>query len=182
MQSRTLYQFDNRVTAKMFGYKDATDYYTHASPYNKLNKIKVPTLCLNAADDPFAPLPSKFSTFPLPLESWYSPSKSSFSFLVQLHYWFFTKASTIIVPIVVTVCWTDGLHSIPFCTISVITTFEVGLVKYSYKIWQHVYEYPCNFVHMAFLIWLASVYVNVHVTETLILISMHGGRDFFYLR
>ncbi|PIK34466.1 putative phospholipase ABHD3 [Apostichopus japonicus] len=58
LESRTLYQFDNRVTAKMFGYKDATDYYTHASPYNKLNKIKVPTLCLNAADDPFAPLPT----------------------------------------------------------------------------------------------------------------------------
>lgn len=68
LQSRTIYQFDDRVTAKMFGYRNADHYYTEASPYGKIDKIKIPTLCLNAADDPFAPL----KTLPLT-----SASKSS---------------------------------------------------------------------------------------------------------
>lgn len=43
----------------MFGYRNADHYYSDASPYGKIDKIKIPTLCLNAADDPFAPLKSK---------------------------------------------------------------------------------------------------------------------------
>ena len=39
----------------MFGYKDWRDLYTEYCINGKLHKVKVPTLILNAEDDPFAP-------------------------------------------------------------------------------------------------------------------------------
>lgn len=53
---RTVREFDDRVIAPLSGYKDCSEYYTAATLHLKpLEKIRVPVLCLNAADDPFAP-------------------------------------------------------------------------------------------------------------------------------
>jgi predicted alpha/beta-fold hydrolase len=50
---RTRRGFDDRYTAPMFGFDDALDYYRRASCGPYLSAIEVPTLILNAADDPF---------------------------------------------------------------------------------------------------------------------------------
>jgi predicted alpha/beta-fold hydrolase len=52
---RTLIDFDNAYTAPAFGYRDAFDYYTHASANRHLHRIQVPTLVVHAQDDPFIP-------------------------------------------------------------------------------------------------------------------------------
>jgi uncharacterized protein len=44
---------DDLYTAPAHGYKDAEEYYLRCSSLQFLNKIKTPTLILNAADDPF---------------------------------------------------------------------------------------------------------------------------------
>lgn len=53
--STTVRDFDNRFTAKMFGYKDVMEYYADARLYDKVENIKVPTMAINAEDDPFQP-------------------------------------------------------------------------------------------------------------------------------
>ena len=40
----------------MFGYKDVAEYYADASSAYRLKAVKTPLLCLNAMDDPFAPV------------------------------------------------------------------------------------------------------------------------------
>lgn len=50
---QSFYDFDDRFTAPLHGYKDADDYYRRASSYPYLDKIQIPTLLLHAADDPF---------------------------------------------------------------------------------------------------------------------------------
>ena len=55
MSSRTVREFDSRFTTKMFGYKDVVEYYTAARLHHKVENIKVPTLAINAEDDPFQP-------------------------------------------------------------------------------------------------------------------------------
>ncbi|HVK55213.1 MAG TPA: alpha/beta fold hydrolase [Burkholderiales bacterium] len=54
-QSRNLYEFDGAVTAPLHGYRDADDYWTRASSKPLLRHIAVPTLVLNALNDPFVP-------------------------------------------------------------------------------------------------------------------------------
>lgn len=56
MGSKTIREFDSNFTTKQFGYKDVLDYYAHASIHNKIHLIRVPTLCLSAADDPMQPI------------------------------------------------------------------------------------------------------------------------------
>ncbi|XP_014271542.1 phospholipase ABHD3 [Halyomorpha halys] len=56
LKSKTIREFDSKYTAKEFGYKDVIDYYDHASIHDKIHKVTIPVLCLNAADDPFQPL------------------------------------------------------------------------------------------------------------------------------
>ncbi|MDB5763702.1 MAG: alpha/beta fold hydrolase [Herminiimonas sp.] len=55
LRSRNLYEFDNIVTAPLHGYRDTDDYWNRASAKHVLNDITVPTLVLNAQNDPFLP-------------------------------------------------------------------------------------------------------------------------------
>ena len=50
---RSFWDFDGQVTAPLHGYADADDYYRRASSRYFLPAIKVPTLLIQAADDPF---------------------------------------------------------------------------------------------------------------------------------
>jgi len=50
---RTLKDFDDRYTAPIHGFKDADDYYEKSSSRHFLSTISVPSLLINAADDPF---------------------------------------------------------------------------------------------------------------------------------
>jgi predicted alpha/beta-fold hydrolase len=45
--------FDGRITAPLHGFSDAPDYYRKASCRRFLQDVRVPTLILHAADDPF---------------------------------------------------------------------------------------------------------------------------------
>jgi len=53
--ARTFYDFDNLVTAPLHGFRDTDDYWTRASSVPWLGRIRVPTLLLNARNDPFLP-------------------------------------------------------------------------------------------------------------------------------
>ena len=53
--ARTLYEFDDAVTAPVHGFVNADDYYSRSSSIRFLSRIRVPTLLLSAVDDPFLP-------------------------------------------------------------------------------------------------------------------------------
>lgn len=55
LRARTLREFDNEVTAPLHGYRDTDDYWTRASAKPGLIDVRVPTLMLNALNDPFLP-------------------------------------------------------------------------------------------------------------------------------
>lgn len=55
LKSRNLYEFDNAVTAPLHGFRDTDDYWNRASAKHILSDITVPTLVLNAKNDPFLP-------------------------------------------------------------------------------------------------------------------------------
>ena len=55
LRARNLYEFDNVVTAPLHGYRDTDDYWHRASARHVLSDITVPTLVLNARNDPFLP-------------------------------------------------------------------------------------------------------------------------------
>ncbi|MBC3831622.1 alpha/beta fold hydrolase [Undibacterium amnicola] len=66
LSAKNLYEFDNVVTAPLHGYRDVDDYWHRASACLVLNDIQVPTLVLNAQNDPFMPaqfLPKVASTY-----------------------------------------------------------------------------------------------------------------------
>jgi uncharacterized protein len=54
-RARSIYDFDDAVTAPVHGFADAHDYYTRSSSIRFLSSIAVPTLLLSAIDDPFLP-------------------------------------------------------------------------------------------------------------------------------
>ena len=56
--SRTLREFDDLVTAPLHGYRNTDDYWTRASSKPGLGNIRVPTLIINARNDPFLPAPA----------------------------------------------------------------------------------------------------------------------------
>jgi hypothetical protein len=51
-QIKTWRDFDNKYSAPLGGYKDADDFYFHCSAIHRIPDIRVPTLLLNAWDDP----------------------------------------------------------------------------------------------------------------------------------
>lgn len=55
LQARTLREFDDIVTAPLHGYRDTDDYWLRASSKPLLVNIVVPTLMINARNDPFLP-------------------------------------------------------------------------------------------------------------------------------
>lgn len=58
----TFQEYDTLVTARLHGYQDAEDYWTRTSSKPGLKNIAIPTLVINAKNDPFLPaaaLPSK---------------------------------------------------------------------------------------------------------------------------
>ncbi|MDH4566014.1 hydrolase [Pseudomonas sp. BN414] len=50
---RTFWDFDGRITAPLHGFSDAHDYYRRASSRYYLGGIRIPTLLIQSADDPF---------------------------------------------------------------------------------------------------------------------------------
>jgi predicted alpha/beta-fold hydrolase len=55
LASRTMFEFDDAVTAPLHGFRNADDYWTRAATRPWLPEITVPTLVLNARNDPFLP-------------------------------------------------------------------------------------------------------------------------------
>jgi uncharacterized protein len=54
-RATSIFDFDDAVTAPVHGFVDAHDYYAHSSSISFLSAIRLPTLLLSAADDPFLP-------------------------------------------------------------------------------------------------------------------------------
>ena len=52
---RSVRQFDDAITARFCGFRDADDYYARASALQFIAAIRVPTLILTAQDDPMVP-------------------------------------------------------------------------------------------------------------------------------
>jgi uncharacterized protein len=50
---RSIREFDNKILARYWGFRDADDYYDRAAAARVVDKIAVPTLILHAQDDPF---------------------------------------------------------------------------------------------------------------------------------
>jgi len=55
-RARTIYEFDESVTAPVHGFASARDYYTKSSAIGYLDRIRVRTLLLSSRDDPFLPV------------------------------------------------------------------------------------------------------------------------------
>ncbi len=57
-RARSMREFDDAVTAPLHGFADVTDYWTRGSSKPWLRGVQVPTLVLNARNDPFVPASS----------------------------------------------------------------------------------------------------------------------------
>jgi predicted alpha/beta-fold hydrolase len=53
--ARGMRDFDHAVTARLFGFESAEDYYSRCSAGPRLAQVATPTLLLSAEDDPLAP-------------------------------------------------------------------------------------------------------------------------------
>ncbi len=58
LAARDLYAFDNVFTAPLHGFRDTDDYWARGSAKPHLQQIRIPTLLLNARNDPFVPAAS----------------------------------------------------------------------------------------------------------------------------
>ncbi|HVF63600.1 MAG TPA: alpha/beta fold hydrolase [Casimicrobiaceae bacterium] len=67
-RATSMWQFDDVVTAKLAGFSGTDDYWTRGSSKPWLHSIAIPTLVLNARNDPFVPASS------LPLADEVAPS------------------------------------------------------------------------------------------------------------
>ncbi|HYP15465.1 MAG TPA: alpha/beta fold hydrolase [Bryobacteraceae bacterium] len=57
-QARSVYEFDDKITAPFFGFGTAANYYATQSSNQFLDQIRVPTLLVQAKDDPLIPFES----------------------------------------------------------------------------------------------------------------------------
>lgn len=58
LAARNLYEFDNVFTAPLHGFRNTEDYWARASSRPHLHLARIPTLVLNARNDPFVPAAS----------------------------------------------------------------------------------------------------------------------------
>lgn len=56
--TKTVYEFDNNITAPMFGFKSADDYYKTADLNLLFPNIKIPLLCISSQKDPVCSIKS----------------------------------------------------------------------------------------------------------------------------
>jgi predicted alpha/beta-fold hydrolase len=61
---RSMWEFDDCVTSPLHGFAGADDYWTRASSKPWLARVRIPTLVINARNDPFVPA----SSLPSPAE------------------------------------------------------------------------------------------------------------------
>ncbi len=54
-RARSIYEFDDAVTAPVHGFASAHDYYMKSSAIGWIGQIRLPTFLLSAVDDPFLP-------------------------------------------------------------------------------------------------------------------------------
>ncbi|HMD09593.1 MAG TPA: alpha/beta fold hydrolase [Candidatus Acidoferrum sp.] len=52
---RSVREFDDKITARQFGYRDAQDYYDAVGAKKVVAQVRVPMLMITAQDDPFVP-------------------------------------------------------------------------------------------------------------------------------
>jgi len=52
---KSFFEFDDRITGPLHGFRDALHYYTASSSRQYLQRVRIPTLVVHAADDPFMP-------------------------------------------------------------------------------------------------------------------------------
>jgi predicted alpha/beta-fold hydrolase len=78
----TLQEYDEQITAPLWGFKDAQEYYTRCSCIRFLPKIRRETHIILAEDDPFVDLsPLNNITLPECVQVWTSPHGSHLAFL-----------------------------------------------------------------------------------------------------
>ena len=73
LRATSLEAFDDCITAPLHGFANARDYYERSSAGRRLHKLRVPTLVLNARNDPFVPvasLPQQFELGKGPVTLW----------------------------------------------------------------------------------------------------------------
>lgn len=58
INAKSLYEFDQIFTAPLHGFKSTEDYWIKASSKERLDEIKIPSLIVNAINDPFVPISS----------------------------------------------------------------------------------------------------------------------------
>ena len=61
-RARTLFEFDDALTARLHGFAGAEDYYAQSSSANYVERVRVPLLLISAEDDPFIPPRADSST------------------------------------------------------------------------------------------------------------------------
>jgi predicted alpha/beta-fold hydrolase len=54
-RATTLREFDDAYTSRVHGFADVDDYYARASAKPWLKQVSIPSLCINAVNDPFVP-------------------------------------------------------------------------------------------------------------------------------
>jgi predicted alpha/beta-fold hydrolase len=54
-RARTIFEFDDAFTAPLHGFRGTADYWARASALPHLSQLHIPTLILNALNDPFVP-------------------------------------------------------------------------------------------------------------------------------
>lgn len=53
-RAKTVREFDEAMTAPSFGHKNADAYYRSAGSAQRIHKVRIPTLCIQASNDPIS--------------------------------------------------------------------------------------------------------------------------------